>query len=182
MPETPEIRKAGIRTEDMENYAPPPVPPYEPGDPLPADKRDVEVLRESLTEVKSIAKAAVAYDDNCAGGDTANYQNNCAHKLSDAFIRAGYTELLPPNDCIDGDGRCGTSSKRPLRARNMWCWFKKMHTEHRTTIPSGEGVWAVFQHQPGGYWGGHVVIINTDTNRYYGTGWYKTWNQYAYKW
>ncbi|MFN0193791.1 MAG: hypothetical protein ACKVP5_17765 [Aestuariivirga sp.] len=164
----------------MEELAPPPPPKPGKDDPKQATQANIDALISTLTVAKSIAGAAATYAGSCAGGDS--YNNNCAHYLSDAFIRAGYTELNPPNDCIDSDGRCGTSAKRPIRARNMWCWFKEMATKSATTLPKNDGFWAVFQLDETAYWGGHVVIIDTDNNVSYGTGNYPDWDQYAYKW
>jgi len=160
----------------MEDEAPPPPPPPGPDEPKPASKDHIAAL--DLSIVKSIAGAASLFRDECEGED--RYDNNCAHFLSDAFIRAGYTELTPPSDCIHA--RCATSAKRPIRARDMWCWFKSMATDTRTKLPQKEGLWAVFQLDESEYWGGHVVIIDTDNNVYYGTGNYPKWDQYCYRW
>jgi hypothetical protein len=161
---------------EMEDHAPPPPPPPSPGDPHPATASDIATL--NLSAPKSIAGAASLFRKACAGGDT--YKNNCAHFLSDAFIRAGYTELEPPSDCIHA--RCSTSARRPIRARDMQCWFDHMARETRTELPKKEGLWAVFQLDGNVYPGGHVVLIDTDSNAYYGTANYPSWHQYCYKW
>jgi hypothetical protein len=114
----------------------------------------------------------------CQGGDA--YENNCAHYLSDAMIRAGFAQLNPPSDCINA--RCNTSRKRPIRARDMWCWFKTMATSTNTAPTKGTGIWAVFQLDEAEYWGGHVVLLDSDSWLYYGTAWYHDWDQYLYKW
>jgi hypothetical protein len=164
--------------DEMEDVPPPEPPEPGVGDPRPASTEDIAKLRAELLVTKSIAGAAALFRKACDGGDT--YENNCAHYLSDAFLRAGYTELAPPSACINA--RCGTVAKRPVRARDMWCWFKEMKKEERSTLPKNEGFWAVFQLKEDEYWGGHVVIIDTDTGVYYGTGNYPQWNQHAYKW
>jgi len=43
-------------------------------------------------------------------------------------------------------------------------------------------MFAVFQLDESVYWGGHVLIIDTDTGKYYGTASYPKWKQYCYKW
>ena len=87
-----------------------------------------------------------------------------------------------------------------MRARELEKWFqsKAVRTKDISKVPGNTvqeryasikntGFWAVFQRdtRPGGYWGGHACIIDTDHWRYYGTGfdgyWY--WElQHAYQW
>ena len=62
----------------------------------------------------------------------------------------------------------------------MECWFKSKATDTGGAVARDTGIWAVFQHN--GYPGGHVVIIDSGTWKYYGTGWYGDWDQYSYKW
>lgn len=161
-----------------EEDLPPPPMTRTPKDPVMASQNDIQALRDRVGLTRSIAGAAAQYNEQCEGGD--RYQNNCAHFLSDAFIRAGYSELGPPNNCIHA--RCGTSAKRPIRAKDMWCWFKSMSVRQSRTIPRNKGFWAVFQLDENEYCCGHVVIIDTDNNTYYGTGNYPSWDQYAYQW
>lgn len=162
---------------EMEVLTPPPPPAPGPDDPRAASDRDIASLGRNIA-TKSIAGAALLFRKACEGGDS--YDNNCAHFLSDAFIRAGYTELGPPADCITA--RCGSPAKRSVRARDMWCWFKSMATDKRESLPKNEGLWAVFQLKENEYWGGHVVIIDTNRNAYYGTGNYPNWDQHCFKW
>ncbi|MFL9897897.1 hypothetical protein PQR71_06945 [Paraburkholderia fungorum] len=169
-------RDGELSAYEMEDHAPPSPPPLRPRDPQPATAANVKALDVPVT--KSIAGTASLFTKACVGGDS--YENNCAHFLSDAFIRAGYSELDPPSDCIHA--RCSTSAKRPIRARDMWCWFKSMASQSRTTLPHKEGLWAIFQLDEKQYWGGHVVIVDTDSNVYYGTANYPNWDQYCYKW
>lgn len=161
----------------MENELPPEYPARE-GDPSAAISDDIKELSKLVTNRKSIAGAASLYNGRCKAGDA--YANNCAHFLSNAFIAAGYEELLPPNECVNA--RCNTNAKRVIRARDMWCWFKAMAVESTNNIPNNSGFWAVFQLDETEYWGGHVVIIDSNNNKYYGTGNYSSWKQYAYKW
>jgi hypothetical protein len=126
----------------------------------------------------TLAAVPKYWTNACNGMDV--YQNNCAHYLSDAMLRTGFTQLNPPSDCINA--RCNTARKRPIRARDMWCWFKSMATTTSTTPTRGTGMWAVFQLDESEYWGGHVVLLDSDTWKYYGTGWYDHWDQHLYRW
>lgn len=164
------------KSDAMENLVPPPVPKPGPGDPVPATGKQQSALAP-LAGHKSIKAAAAAYKGSCVGGD--KFDNNCAHFLSDAFLRAGYKELAPSCDCINA--RC-TPAGRPIRARDMWCWFQQRATKTADKLPKNQGLWAVFQLKESEYWGGHVVIIDTDSGTYYGTGNYPDWDQHCYWW
>ncbi|MFF9526697.1 hypothetical protein [Streptomyces achromogenes] len=189
-------------TVAMENIAPPPSPRLE-GDPTPsgglvaADRMEhiapppSEDLAGSPRPVgRDMAQPAVPrtlpplssvgshWTESCLGGDA--YANNCAHFLSDAFIRAGYSELATANPHIHA--RCGTTARRPIRARDMWAWFQSRAVRASRTPTRHTGWWAVFQLDEAVYWGGHVLLLDTDTWTYYGTGYHGTWNQYLYQW
>jgi hypothetical protein len=142
--------------------------------PSPGDATD----QSKLTAGTTIQGAANVFMRECQGGD--EYRNNCAHFLSNAFISAGFSELRKANACVHA--RCETSAKRPIRARDIWCWFKKKATARGSRVERDTGFWAVFQLDESQYWGGHVVIIDTATWKYYGTGWYDDWQQHSYKW
>lgn len=157
----------------MENLSPP-APRLLPGDPQAGTAADQQRLSAGIT----IEGAAKLFADSCEGGDS--YDNNCAHYLSNAFIRSGFSELRDANGCINA--RCSTAAKRPIRARDMWCWFKSKAVESGGAVARNTGIWAVFQLNESEYWGGHVVIIDTRTWKYYGTGWYGGWDQHSYKW
>ncbi|MGW5781624.1 hypothetical protein [Streptomyces sp. NPDC003863] len=118
------------------------------------------------------------WTNSCIAGDT--FANNCAHFLSDAFIRAGYTELFAPNSYINA--RCYTYARRPIRAREMWAWFASKAVRTSSTPTPYTGWWAVFQLDESVYWGGHVALFDSDSWTYYGTGWYGAWRQYMYQW
>ncbi|MGJ5065226.1 hypothetical protein [Bradyrhizobium oligotrophicum] len=157
----------------MENM-PPPAPRLLVGGP----QAGTAVDQQRLTSGTTIEGAAKLFADSCEGGD--RYANNCAHFLSDAFIHAGFSELRSANSCINA--RCDTSAKRPIRARDMWCWFKSKASQSGGAVARDTGIWAVFQLKESEYWGGHVTIIDSNTWKYYGTGWYNDWDQYSYKW
>jgi hypothetical protein len=163
----------------MELIAPPRMPQLRPGDPRAATAEDIRKLGKPEILGATIAGAAAAWTNQCEGND--RYDNNCAHFLSDAFIRAGFTDLSPPCNCINA--RCGTSAKRPIRAAEMNCWFKSKAKKTEGSPPANSGMWAVFQLDTTHYCCGHVVIIDTDNNTYYGTGNYPNWaQQFAYQW
>jgi hypothetical protein len=126
-----------------------------------------------------LADVARYWGKCCIGAD--QFENNCAHFLSDAFIRCGFSELSAANDCVEAGARC-TPSKRPVRARNMWCWFQKKATKTSTAPTKGTGWWAVFQLKESEYWGGHVALLDSDNWKFYGTGWYANWDQHLYQW
>lgn len=94
---------------DMENRSPPPMRTIREGDPVAADKHDVEKLSAANQVIpRSLASVAANFNGNCQGQDV--YANNCAHYLSDAFIGAGFSQLTSPNDCVSA--RCGSAAKR----------------------------------------------------------------------
>lgn len=157
----------------------PPSPPEDPDAPQAVQFSESNQALLSTFAIPATLSAVGSYWTNsCVGGD--RYGNNCAHFLSDAFIRAGFTELLPPNRHINA--RCGTSAKRPIRARDMWSWFQSKAVRTSRTVTSNTGWWAIFQLNESAYWGGHVVVLDSDNWQYYGTGWYGDWNQYLYQW
>ena len=136
-------------------------------------------------DAASIARAFELYRGRCDCGE--RLENNCAHYLSDAFIRAGYGEL-------DGgtgakyrrfNGRVVCTEGRPVRAREMREWFRERATDIHEGEPSDERYWTVFQHDADEYWGGHVVIHEHDGTGYdhRGTGDYPRWEtQEHYTW
>jgi hypothetical protein len=97
-----------------------------------------------------------------------SYANNCAHYLSNAFILAGYRELLSSNLITH---RC--SHGRPTRAQDMLKWFKaKKVGFYGSRVKRNTGIWAVYQEKPG--WR-HVVLIDSDRWKHSGTGDYHNW-------
>ncbi|KAL4880665.1 hypothetical protein BJY04DRAFT_228281 [Aspergillus karnatakaensis] len=136
-------------------------------------------LAVTIAAVPPISAVATYWYNSCAGGDVQS--NNCAHYLSDAFIRAGYAELASANPHVNA--RCATPARRPIRARDMWSWFQSKARVTRRTLPGrNTGWWAIFQLDESAYWGGHVVVLDSNAWVYYGTGWYGAWAQYAYQW
>jgi hypothetical protein len=156
-------------------HVPPPAPKFDPNAPTPGDSSKLERKRAAVPSLEAVASY---WSDSCAGQDS--YANNCAHFLSDAFIRAGYTELNPPAACINA--RCETPAKRPVRARDMWCWFQSKATKTSTQLTKNTGWWAAFQLNETVYWGGHVALFDSNNWKYYGTGWYEDWGQHLYQW
>ncbi|KAK4861600.1 hypothetical protein LT330_003635 [Penicillium expansum] len=160
----------------------PPTPVEVPGMPAAAivAPRAASLETETRRAFATPTMSAIAayWHRSCAGGDS--YQGtNCAHFLSDTFIRAGFTELNPPNPHINA--RCPTTARRPVRARDMWSWFQSKARVTSRTAQRNTGWWAVFQLDES-YYGGHVAVLDSDAWVYYGTAWYATWDQYLYKW
>ncbi|MFF5922608.1 hypothetical protein ACFY8C_30390 [Streptomyces flavochromogenes] len=179
---TPANGPAGLATaEAMEHMAPPPAI-YVPGAPRYAAASEGPTAQVAPAQPRVLAPALSTvgshWTHSCIAGDA--FANNCAHFLSDAFIRAGYTELSASNPHIKA--RCYTYARRPIRARNMWSWFKTKAVRTSNTPTPNTGWWAVFQLDESVYWGGHVVLFDSDTCTYYGTGWHGTWHQYMYQW
>lgn len=121
-----------------------------------------------------LEKAARAYERGCVCGR--RLSNNCAHYLSNAFIRAGYTELL---DAPAIETRC--TAGRPIRAQDMLRWFQhRAERFHSGIPPKGTGLWAGYQEKPNRR---HVLLYDADTGRYYGTDHCKDWPvQWFYQW
>ncbi|MEM6252862.1 MAG: hypothetical protein AAF821_08065 [Cyanobacteria bacterium P01_D01_bin.156] len=192
----------------------PPEPPHIQGMPSKATAEDISTLKSCVDDKHSfgilgprasIALAAARFTESCEGGGF--FKNNCAHFLANAFILAGYDELTSPQPffearCYFTDNPeypgCNPEFRRPVRAREMEKWFQLKATQEKDlsgtlggTVQKrfesikGTGFWAVFQQQPGGYWGGHVCIIDTETWTYYGTGRDGHWGwetQHLYQW
>ncbi|MCF6284971.1 MAG: hypothetical protein L3K26_07260 [Candidatus Hydrogenedentes bacterium] len=124
----------------------------------------------------TLKQVAKAYTQTCVGGDRES--NNCAHFLSDAFIRAGYTELL---DSPLVTQRCKGGAGRVVRAQDMLKWFQsKSKRFHSGRLEPNTGYWAIYQEKPGRH---HVAIIDSSTGKFYGTADCKNWPvQWNYQW
>jgi hypothetical protein len=122
----------------------------------------------------SIEGAAKVFEQACLG-KVSSYAK-CAHYLSNAFIVAGFAELSKPNDCVSSGGRCippncTSGGKRPIRAKDLECWFLTKDASPATSVKPNTGLYAVYQErQSDGE--GHVVILDSNTWKYYGTGWF----------
>lgn len=185
--------------EDSENYAPLPTQTVE-GAPTPALRApQTDRLQLAPGQSPKLSMIAIVWNGDCrdcGAGYPAScckgsrkYENNCAHFLSDALVRCGFVELLSDGalyKCDKADCQC-PSERRPIRARELWEWFKrKATTKHERVrwdkLPRNSGWWAVFQINEAEYYGGHVVVIDTENWEYYGTCSYPAWDQYAYQW
>lgn len=124
----------------------------------------------------TLKQVAKAYTQTCVGGDRES--NNCAHFLSDAFIRAGYTELLDTELVTQ---RCKCGEGRVVRAQEMLKWFQsKSKRFHSGRLEPGTGFWATYQEKPGRR---HVTILDSDTGKFYGTADCKNWPvQWNFQW
>lgn len=127
------------------------------------------------------------FTDSCSCGD--DLGNNCAHYLSDAFIRAGYSELDGGKGGLyrRKKGRTVCKHGRPVRARELEKWFAAKAKERtKKNDHSKPGFWAVWQ-GGGSYWGGHVAVHEHKGkgagHEYRGTGDYPEWpTQNHYRW
>lgn len=119
----------------------------------------------------SLSAATGKYTGTCACGKA--YSNNCAHYLSDALIKGGYSELDGGKgaDMRIVHGRCVCTAGRPIRAKELRAWaagkFKKQ---------SNADTAATFVYQERQSDGqGHVLIKNGSSVS--GTGDFPTWKQ-----
>ena len=132
-----------------------------------------------------LSRAYNSYSNSCDGGD--RQSNNCAHYLSNAFIKGGFSELARNNSYINARCYGDFSSyyqKRPVRARDMRDWFRSKSSQVlicdswyeiiREMRYAGKTHFAIYQ-DGGGYWGGHVLLYNISANGYSGTGNYTYW-------
>ena len=124
----------------------------------------------------TLEDVARAYTETCVGGQRES--NNCAHFLSDAFIRAGYTELLDSELITE---RCLCGEGRVVRAQDMLKWFQsKSQRFHTGRLEPNTGFWATYQEKAGRR---HVTILDTRTGKFYGTADCKNWPvQWNYQW
>lgn len=148
--------------------------------------------QKKLTAGTTIEGSAKVFNRDCLK-KVSSYENNCAHYLSDAFIEAGFAELAQPHDCITSGGRCGppnctSSGKRPIRAKDIRCWFVTKDSVPVSSVKSKTGFYAVYQErQSDGQ--GHVVILDSNAWKFYGTGWFEAglsapndWEHEYYQW
>lgn len=173
---------------DEENL-PPPIGFRAFDDPDEGQPSDQARLKAGTT----IEGAAKVFKQQCAGGG--EYLNNCAHYLSNAFRNAGFKDFDVSHACIDArcnetQGRvrpCNFGSKfdyRPIRAKELRCWFAQKATTTADEVSRDSGFWAAYQQRPSDSQG-HVAIIDTKNWLFYGTGWYSKaqgWTQEFYKW
>lgn len=135
---------------------------------------------------RTLAGVAANWTKTCTLGD--DESNDCAHFLSDAFIKAGFTELRKVSadpsikEWCDWNDAKKDDGARPIRAKEMWEWFKRMAVTTKRTKPSNEGFWAVFQWDPS-YPGGHVLLYDSNTTKIFGTDVFWQWkDQFFYQW
>jgi hypothetical protein len=179
--------QASIDGHAIESYVAPPVPEIRKGDPREATETDQKAIVRMA--MPSLAMVAANWKKSCILGDVE--ENNCAHYLSDAFIRAGYAELThsaaapAPQITIwcDYNDPPRNPQARVIRAREMNAWFKSKCSNPLTVKPVKKGFFAVFQLNEAAYWGGHVLLYDSDKDTYYGTGAYWNWpTQLFYQW
>jgi hypothetical protein len=172
-------------------------------DPRHANQVDIDAVAMTHPPAKSLASVAAHWTvrpltttkphGGCSLGLTPG-ENNCAHYLSDAFIGAGYTELIRKNsegkgifgvwcDTVTPPGKYNENA-RPIRAVQMKAWFDSKAIRRETTIQSGNGFWAVYQQDPSSALG-HVLLYDSNNRIAYGTGdgGYWDWDEQSfYQW
>jgi hypothetical protein len=125
----------------------------------------------------ALSDVAKRYHEGCVCGDRSTFtEHNCTHYLSNAFIEAGYTELL---DSPMFTVRC--TEGRPVRAQELMKWFQQKSAKfHAGRVEPNSGYWASYQEKPG--WR-HVTLLDADTGKFYGTADCPTWPvQWNYQW
>lgn len=179
--------QSSIDSNTIESHLAPPATKLKKGEPREATEKDHKAIMR--TPIPSLSLVAANWKKSCILGDTE--QNNCAHYLSDAFIRAGYTELAhgaattPPEITAwcDYNDPPRNSQARVIRAREMNAWFQSKCSKPLTAKPVKKGFFAVFQLDEAAYWGGHVLLYDSDSDTFYGTGAYWAWpTQLFYQW
>lgn len=127
---------------------------------------EIESLDLTDIGILSLNNVGGKYYAGCTCGT--RYDNNCAHFLSNAFVLAGYGDLLTSSLIT---ARC--PHKRPIRAQDMLKWFQAKKTGfYGGRVQRSTGWWAVYQETSG--WQ-HVVVIDSTNWLYYGTGDYYDW-------
>jgi hypothetical protein len=136
---------------------------------------------------RDLATAFSNYRGSCDCGE--NLGNNCAHYLSDALIRAGYSDLDGGTGALyrRRNGRIVCKSGRPVRAAELRDWFAAQATDTHEGEPTDDSrYWSVYQrrHTDGQ---GHVVIHHHSgagtAYTHAGTGDYPSWRtQSHYTW
>ena len=144
-----------------------------------------------LARGKTIEGAAKLFEPACLDIDSSGYLNNCAHYLSNAFIKADFVELTYPQDFIKhrcGLPNCSSGGNRPIQAIALKRWWKEeKNVTPRSSVDKGTGFYAVYQQrQSDGQ--EHVVILDSNTWKFYGTGWFEAnqatelWKHEYYQW
>jgi hypothetical protein len=143
------------------------------------------VLQSSPLIRRSLASAFANYRGSCDCGE--DLGNNCAHYLSDAFIRSGYAGELDGGTGAKYrrvNGRLVCPAGRPVRAKQFRDWFASRASSHQEGEPNDSGHWAVYQERRSD--GQGHVNIHRHTNGTYdwrGTTDLPTWRtQTHYSW
>lgn len=168
---------------DEENFAHPKTLRRE-GDPKEGSVSD----QKKLTAGATLEGSCKVFKKSCEGGGS--QANNCAHYLSNSMIKAGINDLTNSLTCVElrcnWNDSCsnlgGNTNFRVVRARNLRCWFAKKAASKSTSLAKNSGFWATYQERASDGQG-HVAVIDTNSWRYYGTGWFPDWKtQEYYQW
>lgn len=117
----------------------------------------VLVLIRPISSGGSLEKAFDAYTSNsCSCG--IRYADNCAHYLSNALIKGGFSELDGGNGKDlrkERNGMIVCRTGRPVRAKELRNWFKKLYG--RSYLEPRVGVNLVYQERMSNGQG-HVLL------------------------
>ncbi len=128
----------------------------------------------------SLQNAKTSFSDSCVCGE--KYGNNCAHFLSNALIKGGYSGI---DGGIGADmrirnGFCVCKSGRPIRAKELRTWFGNNWSKHSS--PKDTGLMLVYQERSSDGQG-HVLIKEYNAGEQIGvadTGDFPDWRQEYY--
>jgi hypothetical protein len=143
-----------------------------------ATRRDGITGVETHRRAPTLRDVTGKYYEGCVCKDKVTFQkHNCTHYLSNAYILAGFTELL------DWEGfteRC--KAGRPVRAQEFLKWMQTKAVRYsQGRPPANSGIWAGYQEKDG--LRHHILIIDTDRQKYFGTTDCVSWPiQWFYQW
>ncbi len=117
------------------------------------------VLKSGVKVSAFLQNSFNLYRGRCECG--ASYDNNCAHFLTDAMVRAGLPRAFPANYAKCSKGRL-------IRAKECLAWFRGFSTGFNDNHNNlGSGYWFVYQEYQGQ---GHVCIHLEAPDKYWWRG------------
>ena len=107
------------------------------------------------------------YVDSCECGH--RYSDNCAHYLSNALIKGGFSDLDGGNgaDLRNVSGRIVCCSGRPIRAKELRAWAQAKWGQPKSSRQ--DGINFVYQERRSDSQG-HVLLKNISDMKFKGTG------------
>ena len=129
---------------------------------------------EALNPHGIIKRAYELYENRCECGR--RYANNCAHFLSNAYMKAFKFPYKEGSITSFPQGMEVCPAGRPIRAKEMQAWFKSISTDFRADHAGiNQWYWNVYQEDSSGQ--GHVCIHKHANGSFgfKGTGNYPQW-------